>query len=171
MAMNRAALLATMLGGAAILRARRAEAEPSLGALSLATGWLGGPPSLASLRGRVVLVDVFTFECINCTNITPALKTLYASYPRTDFEIVAVHTPEVPSYQKSLGYLARQRRSAALPWPIAIDNEHRIWDVYDVSAWPTQLIFDRAGHLKYTIVGDSQDRQVAAAVRSLIHAG
>jgi len=168
--MKRAALLATILGGASMLRAQRAEAA-SLGSLALATGWLGGHPTLASLRGRVVLVDVFTFECINCTNITPALKNLYASYPRSELEIVAVHTPEVPSYQKSLRYLARQSQAAALPWPIAIDNEHRIWDAYDVSAWPTQLIFDRAGHLKYTIVGDSQDRQVAAAVRSLIHTG
>jgi thiol-disulfide isomerase/thioredoxin len=169
--MKRAALLATILGSAAMLQAHRAEAMPTLGSLALATGWLGGHPTLASLRGRVVLVDVFTFECINCTNITPALKNLYASYPRSELEIVAVHTPEVPSYQKSLRYLARQRQAAALPWPIAIDNEHRIWDAYGVSAWPTQLVFDRAGELKYTIVGDSQDHQVAAAVRSLIHAG
>jgi thiol-disulfide isomerase/thioredoxin len=169
--MKRATLLAAILGGAAMLRAQRAEAAPSLGSLALATGWLGGHPPLATLRGRVVLVDVFTFECINCTNITPALKRLYASYPRTELEIIAVHTPEVPSYQKSIRYLARQSQAAALPWPIAIDNEHRIWDAYDVSAWPTQLIFDRAGQLKYTSVGDSQDRQVAAAVRSLIHTG
>jgi thiol-disulfide isomerase/thioredoxin len=169
--MKRAALLATILCSAAMLQAHRAEAMPTLGSLALATGWLGGHPTLASLRGRVVLVDVFTFECINCTNITPALKNLYASYPRSELEIVAVHTPEVPSYQKSLRYLARQRQAAALPWPIAIDNEHRIWDAYGVSAWPTQLVFDRAGELKYTIVGDSQDHQVPVAVRSLIHAG
>ncbi|HTW83355.1 MAG TPA: redoxin domain-containing protein [Candidatus Sulfotelmatobacter sp.] len=167
--MKRAALLATILGGAAILRAQCAQAAPSLGSLALATGWLGGHPTLASLRGRVVLLDVFTFECVNCTNVTPALKNLYAAYPRSELEIVAVHTPEVPSYQKAIGYVARQRQAAALPWPIALDNEHRIWDAYGVSAWPTQLIFDRAGHLRYTIVGEGQDRHVAAAVRSLVH--
>jgi thiol-disulfide isomerase/thioredoxin len=167
--MKRSALLAAIIGSAGLLRAQRAEAAPSLGSLALATGWLGGHPTLASLRGRVVLVDVFTFECINCTNITPALKHLYASYPRSALEIVAVHTPEVPSYQKSMRYLARETQAAALPWPIAVDNEHRIWDAYNVSAWPTQLIFDRAGQLKYTVVGDSQDRQVAAAVRSLVY--
>lgn len=167
--MKRAALLGAILGSAAILRAQRVEAAPSLNPLALATGWLGRHPTLASLRGRIVLVDVFTFECINCTNITPALKHLYASYPRSALEIVAVHTPEVPSYQKSMRYLARETQAAALPWPIAVDNEHRIWDAYNVSAWPTQLIFDRAGQLKYTVVGDSQDRQVAAAVRSLVY--
>src|ERR1700733_8796528 len=123
--MKRAPLFAPILGGAA-MSAQRAEAPPSLSSLTLATGWLGGHPTLASLRGRVVLVDVFTFECINCTNITPALKNLYATYRRSELEIIAVHTPEVPSYQKSLRYLARQRQAAALPWPIAIDNEHRI---------------------------------------------
>jgi hypothetical protein len=82
-----------------------------------------------------------------------------------------VHTPEVPSYQKSMRYLAREMQAAVLPWPIAVGNEHRIWDAYAVSAWPTQLTFDCAGQLKYTIVDDSQDRQVAAAVRSLVQAG
>jgi thiol-disulfide isomerase/thioredoxin len=169
--MNRATALAAILGGAAILNARRVEAAPSLGSLALATDWLGAHPTIASLRGRVVLIDVFTFECINCRNITPALKRLYSGYHRTEFEIVAVHTPEVQSYQKSISYLTRQMREAALPWPIAVDNDHRIWDAYNISAWPTQLIFDRSGRLSSTIVGDSQDSEVAAAVRSLVHTG
>jgi thiol-disulfide isomerase/thioredoxin len=168
--MNRSTALAAMFGAAALLNAQRADAAPGLGSLALATDWLGLHPTVASLRGRVVLVDVFTFECINCTNITPALKRLYAGYPRSEFEIVAVHTPEVPSYQKRLSYLRRETRAAALPWPIAVDNDHRIWDAYGVSAWPTQLIFDRTGRLRFTIVGDGQDRQVAASVGSLIHA-
>ena len=169
--MNRATALASILGAAVTLNARRVEAAPSLGSLSLATDWLGAHPTIASLHGRVVLVDIFTFECINCTNITPGLKRLYAAHRRTDFEIVAVHTPEVPSYQKSISYLTSQTRKAALPWPIAVDNEHRIWDAYNISAWPTQLIFDRSGRLSSTIIGDSQDREVAAAVQSLLRAG
>jgi thiol-disulfide isomerase/thioredoxin len=168
--MNRSAALAAILGAAASLSVHRVEASAGLGPLALATDWLGSHPTLASLRGRVVLVDVFTFECINCTNITPALKRLYLGYSRTEFEIVAVHTPEVPSYQRRLSYLSRQTREAALPWPIAVDNDHRIWDAYNVSAWPTQLIFDRTGRLRFSVVGDGQDRLVAASVRSLIHA-
>lgn len=93
-------------------------------------------------------------------------ERLYAAYPRSQFEIVAVHTPEVPSYQKSRAYLMRETQAAKLPWPIAIDNDHRIWDAYVVSAWPTQLIFDRTGRLRTTIIGDSQDERVSAAVRS-----
>jgi thiol-disulfide isomerase/thioredoxin len=136
--------------------------------LLFATGWLGERHPPSSLHGRVVLIDIFTFECINCTNITANLKRLYAIYPRSDLEIIGVHTPEVPSYQNNIGYLTRETRAAALPWPIAIDSAHRIWDAYDVSAWPTQLVFDRTGRLRATIVGDSQDEHVATVVRAII---
>ena len=139
-----------------------------LGALKFATGWLNGHETAASLHGRIVLVDVFTFECVNCTRVTPNLKRLYETYARTDLAIVAVHTPEVPAYQSRVAYLAAQARAARLPWPIAIDNAARIWDAYGVSAWPTQLVFDRAGRLRHTIVGDGTDGVVRAAVSELI---
>jgi thiol-disulfide isomerase/thioredoxin len=116
----------------------------------------------------VVLVDVFTFECINCVRVTPNLKRLYGSYPRSEFEIIAVHTPEVPSYQRRMSYVAAQAQSAQLPWPIALDNDHRIWDAYGVSGWPTQLVFDRGGRLRNTIVGDSQDDDLNNAIKVLL---
>jgi thiol-disulfide isomerase/thioredoxin len=166
--MDRRAVLAGLLGFPIVVAAAAAASPATLEPLRLATGWLGHRPSLASLRGRVVLVDVFTFECINCTNVTPNLKRLYAHYSRADLEIVAVHTPEVPKYQSRLLYLARQTQMAALPWPIAIDNGGRIWDAYAVSAWPTLLLFDRAGRLRATIVGDGQDERVDGIVRSLV---
>lgn len=166
--MDRRVMLAGLLGFPMFAAAAAAASPVTLDPLQLATGWLGHRPSLASLRGRVVLIDVFTFECINCTNVTPALKRLYARYSRADLEIVAVHTPEVPRYQSRLAYLARQTQAAALPWPIAIDNGARIWDAYGVAAWPTQLLFDRAGRLRATIVGDGQDDRVDGVVRSLV---
>ena len=164
--MTRQEVLAGIAAIPLLTRAAAAGTPATLQSLALATGWLGERPSLARLRGRVVLVDVFTFECINCTNVTPALKHLYTTYPRSELAIVAVHTPEVPSYQSSMRYLAREAQAAALPWPIAIDNAHRIWDAYGVSAWPTQLIFDRSGNLRTTVVGDGADERVAAAVRA-----
>ena len=146
--MNRRAALAGLLASPLLATAARAASAPGLQPLSLASGWLGVRVTPASLRGRVVLIDVFTFECINCTNVTPNLKRLYAAYSRADLAIVAVHTPEVPSYQKSVTYLERETHVNALPWPIAIDNDHRIWDAYNITAWPTQLVFDRSGRLK-----------------------
>jgi thiol-disulfide isomerase/thioredoxin len=167
--MNRRALLTAALALPAFARTRRVEATGvGLSPLSLASGWLGRRQTAAGLRDRVVLIDIFTFECINCVHVTPNLKRLYARYDRTDLEIVAVHTPEVPSYQSKIAYLARQTRDAALPWPIAIDNSSRIWNAYGVDAWPTQLLFDRAGRLREKFVGEGNDDEVDAAVGSLI---
>lgn len=148
-----------------------AKTGDGLAPLSLATGWLGGYVTAASLHGRAVLVDVFTFECVNCVRVTPGLKRLYRAYSRSDLAIVAVHTPEVPSYQSSSAYVARQAKAAGLPWPIAIDNGARIWDAYGVSAWPTQLVFDRNGRLRKTIIGDGRDADVAAEIRAIVGKG
>lgn len=114
------------------------------------------------------MVDVFTFECINCVRVTPNLQSLNRAYGRRDLEIVAVHTPEVPSYQGRLSYLRSQIGKASLAWPIAVDNDYRIWQVYGVSAWPTQLLFDRTGRLRATIVGDSQDAVLDRTIAGLI---
>ena len=159
------AVLATpLLAGGALLPPPRSDLEPILAAKD----WLGQPPPKARLLGRVVLLDIFTFECVNCVRVTPNLKTLYSEYSRSVLEIVAVHTPEVPSYQSRIAYLAQQTRAAELPWPIAIDNDYRIWNAYGVSAWPTQFVFDKNGRLRNTIVGDSQDDAIDSAIRKLV---
>lgn len=77
--------------------------------------------------------------------------------------------PEIPSYQSRISYLAQQTQAAALPWPIAIDNDYRIWSAYGVSAWPTQLVFDKNGRrLRNAIVGDSQDDAIDSTIRKLV---
>ena len=169
--MNRRALLGALLAVPTIATAALAEPTKTLDSLALADGWLGERATRAQLRGKVVLVDVFTFECINCVRVTPTLKSLYLAYPRSEFEIVAVHTPEVPSYQSRLAYLSQQKRAASLPWPIAIDNRYRIWNAYGVDAWPTQLVFDCAGVLRHTIVGDREDAALRDSVARLLGNG
>jgi hypothetical protein len=105
--MKRAALLATILGSAAMVRAQRAEAALNLNALTLATGcWADTQHSQACAAGSTSSRSSVS----TAPNLTPALKQLYVNYPRTKLEIVAVHTPEVPSYQKSLRYLAREMK-------------------------------------------------------------
>ncbi|MBC5800458.1 MAG: redoxin domain-containing protein [Candidatus Eremiobacteraeota bacterium] len=145
-----------------------AASPTGLGPVLAGHTWLNGRVMRSGLRGRVVLVDVFTFECINCVRVTPNLQHLYRTYGRRDLEIVAVHTPEVPSYQSRLTYLRSQIGKASIAWPIVVDNDYRIWRAYGVSAWPTQLLFDRNGRLRATIVGDSQDAALNGAIAGLI---
>lgn len=131
------------------------------------TDWLGARPTAESLAGRVVLVDVFTFACYNCQNITPNLRTLHRSKSPDDFAIVGVHTPETP-YERDRKNVIQNIARLGIAWPVAIDNDSRLWDAYGVDAWPTQLIFDRSGRLRKTIVGDSQDADVDRTVAALL---
>jgi hypothetical protein len=78
-----------------------------------------------------------------------------------------VHSPET-TFERVRGTLIASTKVQGVAWPVAIDNDFQIWNAFSVRAWPTQLIFDRAGRLRATIVGDSQDAQVDAWVSRLI---
>jgi len=162
---RRAALL---LGGAALLpRPTAAAPARTLQPLLAYADWLGTRPTAASLAGKVVLVDVFTFGCYNCANITPNLQTLYRTKPSSQFALIGVHTPETP-YERERAHVVEGLRRLGIVWPVAIDNRSRLWAAYGVEYWPTQLIFDRTGRLYATIIGDSQDAVVDSTVSKLL---
>ncbi len=141
-----------------------AHAGPSLEPVLSAKSWINGHPSAASLRGKVVLVDVFTFGCYNCKNVTPNLRKLNAS---GELQIIGVHTPETP-YERDRTNVVENLKSQGIVWPVAVDNDMAIWHAYDTEYWPTQMIFDRHGVLRKTIVGDSQDAEVDRVVAQLV---
>jgi thiol-disulfide isomerase/thioredoxin len=141
-------------------------ANASLDTLFTSKTWLNGEPSRSYLRGKVVLVDVFTFDCINCQNITPNLRAL-AARKRDDFAIVGIHTPETPTeheHDEVVSHLA----NLGVTWPVAIDNQFALWNAYHIEYWPTQMLFDRRGKLRKVVIGDSQDATVDAAVNALL---
>jgi len=139
----------------------------SLDTLLHARSWLNGAPTRAALHGKVVLVDVFTFDCINCQNVTPNLRTL--SRTKGDgLVIVGIHSPET-AYEHDRDEVVKHLALLGVTWPVAIDNDFALWKAYNVEAWPTQLIFDRRGKLRKVIVGDSQDDAVNATVDALLH--
>ena len=159
---------ALLVAGTALLpRAARASGARTLEPILSYGDWLGARPSSASLSGRVVLVDVFTFGCYNCANITPNLRTLNRTKSSSQFAIIGVHTPETP-YEHDRANVVAGLKNLGIVWPVAIDNQSRLWDAYGVDAWPTQLIFDRAGKLHATIVGDSQDELVDKTIAKLL---
>jgi len=129
-------------------------------------GWLGGRLTAAEAAGKVVIVDVFTFDCYNCKNVVPNLRALDAKRG-DDLLIVGVHSPETP-YESQRAHMIENLRAQGITWPVAIDNSFRLWHAYGIDAWPTQLIFDRTGRLRATIVGDSQDDAVNRIVHTLL---
>jgi thiol-disulfide isomerase/thioredoxin len=159
-----AIFLATAVGSP---DASRAGAQPSLAPVLGANDWYIPKVSAADVRGKVVIVDVFTVDCINCQNVTPTLRDLYNSDRTKGLEVIGIHTPETAS-EKQRGYVTRTLRRLGVVWPVAVDNDHALWDTYGVDAWPTQLFFDRHGRLRKTIVGDSQDDAVRATVNALL---
>jgi len=131
-----------------------------------ATPWANaaGPPPTA---GRVTVVDVFTFDCINCKHVTPQLRKLRAAYGADDLAIVGVHAPELPEEHVHAN-VVRALREQDITWPVLYDDRFAVWNAYGVQAWPTQLVFDRRGKLRATYVGEGYDAQLEATVRALL---
>lgn len=163
---------AALLTGSALARSATpalASAGQTLLPILRWNDWLGTRPTAEMLSDRVVLVDVFTFACYNCQNITPNLRALHRTKSPSDFVIIGVHTPETP-YERDRKNVIQNLARLGITWPVAIDNDSHLWDTYGIQAWPTQLIFDRSGRLRKTIEGDSQDALVDATIASFISA-
>ncbi|HEY1976721.1 MAG TPA: redoxin domain-containing protein [Candidatus Baltobacteraceae bacterium] len=142
-------------------------AKTSLQPVFAAHDWLNGRATPAAVAGNVVVLDVFTVDCYNCQNVVPELRTLYARDRIRGLAVVGIHAPETPA-ERDRSYVVQSLARQGIVWPVAIDNAFSLWNAYGVSAWPTQLIFDRRGRLRETVVGDSQDAVVAAAVEKLL---
>ena len=163
--------LAGALAAAAIIlgagsSAGSVTASPTLGPLLSYNDWLSDRPTADDLRGRVVVVDIFTFGCFNCKNVTPNLRALYRRHD-SRLAIVGIHTPETP-YETERKNVVANLATLGIVWPVAIDNDHVLWNAYNTEYWPTQLIFDKHGTLRKTIVGDSQDQDVDDTVTKLL---
>ncbi len=141
-------------------------AAVSLAPIAGAGPWANakGPPPTS---GRVTIVDVFTFDCINCKHVTPELQRLRAKYGRGDLAIVGVHAPELPEEHVHAN-VVRALREQDITWPVVYDDDFKLWNAYGVSAWPTQFVFDRRGRLRATYVGEGNDRELETTVRALL---
>jgi thiol-disulfide isomerase/thioredoxin len=145
----------------------RASAAPTLEPIERYADWISERPAASDLHGKVVIVDIFTFGCYNCQNITPNLRALYRTKHDAGLAIIGVHTPETP-YETVRSNVVENLGTLGIVWPVAVDNNHTLWDAYDTQYWPTQLIFDRHGVLRKTVIGDSQDQLVNDTVAKLL---
>jgi methionine-R-sulfoxide reductase len=116
--------------------------------------WINSDPlTLEGLRGRVVLVDFWTFSCYNCRNTLPTLKRFDASYRERGLTIVGVQTPEFDS-EKKVETVRGQVRALGIKYPVVMDNDYVTWRAYGVEAWPTVVILDKQGRIRYTHIGE-----------------
>ncbi len=127
----------------------------------------GAPLTLAGLRGRVVLIDFWTYTCINCLRTLPELKALDARYRGQGLTIVGVHTPEF-AFERDAGNVADAIAQNGLRYPVAQDNAYKTWDAWGNSSWPASYLIDARGHVRYTHVGEGDAEQTEAAIRALL---
>jgi thiol-disulfide isomerase/thioredoxin len=135
------------------------------------TRWLNsGPLSLAGLRGKVVLVNFWTYACYNCINTLPHVKRLHDTYQGRGLVIVGVHTPEFP-FEKSTSNVQAAIQRYEIKYPVAQDNSFATWNAYRNQYWLAQYIVDRSGKIIYSHSGEGQYETIDRTIHSLLEAG
>ncbi len=125
------------------------------------------PLTLAGLKGHVVLVDFWTYSCINCIRTLPYLNAWYAKYHSKGFEIVGVHTPEFP-FERSAGNVAAAIAQDGIRYPVVQDNERGTWDAYNNEYWPAEYFIDAQGRIRLADFGEGHYEAKERAIRSLL---
>ena len=127
------------------------------------------PLTLAQLRGRVVLVDFWTYTCINCIRTLPYLKAWDARYRAAGLTIVGVHTPEF-AFEHDAGNVAGAIRSFGIRYPVAQDNNMGTWNAWGNQYWPADYLIDTHGQVRYAAFGEGDYAKTEAAIRALVAA-
>lgn len=134
------------------------------------SNWFNSAPlSMASLRGKVVLVDFWTYGCVNCVNTLPHLTKLYAKYRDRDFVIVGIHTPEFP-FERSASNVQAALKRHGIAYPVAQDNASQTWNAYGNQYWPAQYIVDQSGRIVFQHNGEGQYDEMDRTIGRLLNA-
>jgi thiol-disulfide isomerase/thioredoxin len=126
----------------------------------------GEPLRLAALRDRVVLLEFWTFACVNCQRTLPFLRRMQHQY-QPDFTVVGIHTPEFP-FERSAENVERALREQGLEYPVGLDNDFVAWNAYGNRYWPTVYLIDRAGQIRYAHIGEGNYGRAETAIRTLL---
>jgi thiol-disulfide isomerase/thioredoxin len=130
--------------------------------------WINSPPlTLASLRGKVVLVDFWTYSCINCLRTLPHIKAWYAAYHGKGLVVIGVHTPEFAFEHVTSNVRAAVKR-LDIDYPVVQDNQYKTWDNYANQYWPAEYLIDKQGNVRHTHFGEGEYPQTEALIRRLL---
>jgi cytochrome c biogenesis protein CcdA/thiol-disulfide isomerase/thioredoxin len=125
------------------------------------------PLSLSELRGQVVLVDFWTYTCINCIRTLPYIEAWYRKYQRDGLTVVGVHTPEFP-FEKEASNVERAIGDFGLTYPVAQDNDYATWSAYHNQYWPADYLIDATGRVRLVHFGEGSYEETERAIRSLL---
>jgi cytochrome c biogenesis protein CcdA/thiol-disulfide isomerase/thioredoxin len=137
------------------------------------TAWLntpgGKPLSLRALRGKVVLVDFWTYSCINCLRSLPHVEAWYSEYAKDGLVVVGVHTPEF-AFEHVVSNVRAQAAALGVRYPVAIDDNYATWDAYSNQYWPADYLIDAQGNVRSVHFGEGGYSTMGQLIRQLLQA-
>ena len=146
----------------------RLPVEGDFPTLAGATSWINSPPlTPESLRGKVVLVDVWTYTCINWLRTLPYIRAWAAKYKDKGLVVIGVHSPEF-EVEKDVDNIRRAVTNMGIVYPVAVDSNLAVWRAFDNSYWPALYLIDAKGHIRYHYFGEGEYEATERAIQQLL---
>ena len=153
---NQLVLAAVLAGatGSSMPTSVQPPVEGELASLVSATEWINSPPlTAAGLRGKVVLIDIWTYTCINWLRQLPYVRAWAEKYKDQGLVVIGVHTPEF-GFEQNLDNVRRATKDIGVGYPVAVDNEYTIWRAFDNQYWPALYFIDAKGRVRHQKFGE-----------------
>jgi thiol-disulfide isomerase/thioredoxin len=148
--------------------AARLPIEDEFPSLGSATGWLNSQPlTAAGLRGKVVLIDFWTYSCINWLRSLPYVRAWADKYKDQGLVVIGVHAPEF-GFEKDVDNVRRAVKDMRIDYPVAIDNDHAIWRAFNNEYWPALYFVDAQGHIRHHQFGEGDYEQSERIIQQLL---
>ena len=142
--------------------------EGPMPSLDGAVAWLNSPPlTREALRGKVVVVDFWTYSCVNCLRTLPYVRAWYDKYKDQGLVVIGVHAPEF-AFEKDIDNVRRAVKDLGVDYPVAIDNDYAIWRAFDNRYWPAHYFVDAEGRIRYHHFGEGDYAQSEAVIQKLL---
>ncbi|MGL6241647.1 cytochrome c biogenesis protein DipZ [Pseudomonas sp.] len=158
-------------GGAMKMSAKAPGALPiegNLPPLDGAVQWLNSPPLTAqALKGKVVLVDFWTYSCINCLRTLPYVKAWAEKYRDQGLVVIGVHAPEF-AFERDVGNVTKAMKDLGINYPVAIDNDYKIWRAFNNEYWPAHYFADAQGRIRYHHFGEGKYAESERVIQQLL---
>ncbi|MBM4133609.1 MAG: redoxin domain-containing protein [Nitrospira sp.] len=154
---------------AAVLLGSAAEAGIGMKAPDIQNEtWLNGTPvSFAELRGKVVMVEFWTFGCYNCRNVEPYVREWYERFREQGFVVIGVHSPEF-NYEKNVEKVKAYLKDKDIRYPVPIDNDFATWNRYGNRYWPAMYLIDKRGIIRTVRIGEGGYAETERWIKSLL---
>jgi len=154
----------TMIPSRTLVKEVEAPAAPEIEGAP----WVNSEPlTLKNLRGRVVVIEFWTYGCYNCRNTLPFIQSWDARYRDKGLTIIGVHTPEFDS-ERDVGTLRREVAELKIKYPVVSDNDYSTWKAYKVEAWPTLFVLDKQGRARWSHVGEGGYGETEEVIQKLL---